>query len=188
MDFQIFKIGFDQRDKERVYAYWDEIFSSQKWAEGKFSNLFEEKWSKSNGLPAVATSSWAGAAMACMEYFNLRGKKILWPTNPFMATPLSVTKACAEVVFGDCNRTDLCLSYEAVTSAVSNHDIAAVWLVHIGGHIAFDTPKIVEFCLSKGIILLEDCAHAHATATCPRQTGPRMKVITKYWASSSRYW
>jgi dTDP-4-amino-4,6-dideoxygalactose transaminase len=64
MDFQTFKIGFDARDKKRVYEYWDEIFASQKWAEGKFTQLFEEKWAKWNGLPAVATSSWAGAAMA----------------------------------------------------------------------------------------------------------------------------
>ena len=164
MDFQTFKIGFDVRDKKRVYEYWDEIFATQKWAEGKYTQLFEEKWAKWNGLPAVATSSWAGAAMACMEYFNLKGKKVLCPTNTFMATPLSVVKAGGEVVFADCNRTDLCLSYDAVVDAASKHKLSAVWLVHIGGHIAFDTPRIAEFCQSKGITLLEDCAHAHGAS------------------------
>ena len=101
MDLAAFKIGFDPRDKKRVYEYWDEVFSSQKWIEGKFAQLFEEKWEKWNGLPAVATSSWAGAAMACLEYFQVRGKKVLCPTNTFMATPLSAVKAGAEVVFGE---------------------------------------------------------------------------------------
>lgn len=164
MDSQTFKIGFDLRDKKRVYKYWDEIFASQKWTEGKFTQLFEEKWAKWNGLPSVATSSWSGAAMACIEYFNLNGKKVLCPTNTFMATPLSVVKAGAKVVFADCNRTDLCLIYDAVVNAAAQHDLAAVWLVHIGGHIAFDTPRIAEFCRSKGIILLEDCAHAHGAS------------------------
>ncbi len=159
--FQKFAISFDPRDKARVFQYWDEIFSNQKWTEGKFTALFEEKWAEWNGLPAVATSSWTGAAMACMEYFGLAGKKVLCPTNTFMATPLSVMKCHGGVVFADCNREDLCLSYDAVVSAANKEDIHAVWLVHIGGHIAFDTPRIAEFCRSKGIILLEDCAHAH---------------------------
>jgi perosamine synthetase len=171
MSFQSFKIGFDLRDKKRVYEYWDEIFTSQKWAEGKYTQLFEEKWAKWNGLPAVATSSWAGAAMACTEFFNLKGKKVLCPTNTFMATPLSVVKAGGEVVFADCNRTDLCLSYEAVTDAASKQKLSAVWLVHIGGHIAFDTPRIAEFCQSKGIVLLEDCAHAHGASWKGKKPG-----------------
>ena len=164
MDFQTFRIGFDPRDKGQVFDYWNEIFANQKWAEGKFTALFEEKWAKWNGIQAVATSSWSGGAIACMEYFKLKGRKVLCPTNTFMATPLSVVKAGAEVIFADCNRADLCLSYDAVTDAAACHDLAAVWLVHIGGHIAFDTPKVAEFCRRKGIVLLEDCAHAHGSS------------------------
>lgn len=159
--FQQFKIGFDSRDKERVFRHWEEIFASQKWTEGKFTREFEEKWAAWNGLSSVATSSWAGAAMAALDYFQVRGKKVLCPTNTFMATPLSVVKAGGEVVFADCNREDLCLSYSAVVEAARKHDLTAVWLVHIGGHIAFDTPKIADFCKKNGIALLEDCAHAH---------------------------
>ena len=171
MEFQTFKIGFDPRDKPRIYEYWNEIFATQKWAEGKFTALFEEKWGKWNGIGAVATSSWTGGALACMEYFKLTGKKVLCPTNTFMATPLSVVKVGAEVVFADCNRSDLCLSYEAVTAAASQHDLAAVWLVHIGGHVAFDIPKIAEFCQRKGILLLEDCAHAHGASWNGKKPG-----------------
>jgi len=162
--FQKFRIGFDPRDKKRVFEYWDEIFSNQKWTEGKFTTLFEEKWAQWNGLPAVAMSSWAGGALAALEYFQLRGKKVLVPTNTFMATPLSVMKVGAEVVFGDCNREDLCLSYDAVVKAAKQHKLAAVWLVHIGGHLAFDTRRIAEFCRENGIVLLEDCAHAHGAS------------------------
>lgn len=171
VDYETFKIGFDLRDKQRVYEYWDEIFSTQKWTEGKFTQTFEEKWSAWNGLPAVATANWAGAAMACLEYFDVRGKKVLCPTNTFMATPLSVVKAGGEVVFGDCNRTDLCLSYEAVVNAASEHNLTAVWLVHIGGHIAFDTPRIADLCRSRGIVLLEDCAHAHGASWNGKKPG-----------------
>ncbi len=152
-------------------ASWEEILASQQWVEGRFTRLFEERWAVWNGLPAVATSSWAGAAMACLAYFRLRGKKVLCPTNTFMATPLSVVNAGGEVIFGDCNRSDLCLSYEAVVQATQHHDVAAVWLVHIGGHLAFDTPQIADFCRARGIILLEDCAHAHGASWNGRKPG-----------------
>lgn len=168
---QTFRIGFDPRDTAKMLTYWQEILDGHRWTEGKFTRLFEERWAAWNNLPAVAMSSWAGGAMACMEYFRLRGKKVLCPTNTFMATPLSVMKAGADVVFGDCNQEDLCLSLEAVEAAAAQHDLAAVWLVHIGGHIAFDTPKIAEFCRSRGIVLLEDCAHAHGGSWNGRKPG-----------------
>jgi dTDP-4-amino-4,6-dideoxygalactose transaminase len=168
---QAFRVGFDPRDIPRVMAAWQEILDSHQWVEGRFARLFEEKWASWNGLPAVSTSSWAGAAMACMDYFKLRGKKVLCPTNTFMATPLSVVKAGADVVFGDCNRTDLCLSYEAVVSAAKQHELAAVWLVHVGGHLAFETSQIADFCRAHGIILLEDCAHAHGASWNGRRPG-----------------
>ncbi len=161
---QAFHIGFDPRDKAAVLRAWEEILDSRQWVEGKFTRLFEERWAVWNGLSAVATSSWTGAAMACLDYFKVKGKRVLCPTNTFMATPLSVVKAGAEVVFGDCNREDLCLSYHAVISAAKQQPLAAVWLVHIGGHIGFDTPRIAAFCREQGIVLLEDCAHAHGAA------------------------
>jgi dTDP-4-amino-4,6-dideoxygalactose transaminase len=75
------------------------------------------------------------------------------------------------VVFGDCNREDLCLSYRSVVSAATHHDLAAVWLVHIGGHLAFDTPLIADFCRREKILLLEDCAHAHGASWAGKKPG-----------------
>lgn len=164
VDYQKFRIGFDSRDKARVFEYWNEIFADQKWSHARFNQLFEEKWAEWNGAPAVAFSSWAGGALACMEYFDLRGKKVLCPTNTFMATPAAIEMAGADVVFADCNRSDLCLSYDAVVAAAKAHQLSAVWLVHIGGHIAFDAPRIAEFCRANNIVLLEDCAHAHGAS------------------------
>jgi perosamine synthetase len=164
VDYATFKIGFDERDKARVFGYWNEIFTEQRWSHARFTQQFEEKWAEWNGLSSVAFNSWTGGALASMEYFGLRGKKVLCPTNTFMATPLAIEKAGAEVVFADCNRTDLCLSYDAVVAAAERHELAAVWLVHIGGHIAFDAPRIAEFCRSRNIVLLEDCAHAHGAS------------------------
>jgi perosamine synthetase len=155
-----FSIGFDKRDLARVHDYFDKIVASQKWTEAYFTDLFEAKWSEYNNLPSVAFSSWAGGAMAAMEYFNLKGKTVLCPSNTFMATPLTTLRVGAQVQFIDCNKYDLCASFEDMKIKVEKYKPAAVWVVHIGGHIAFDIERVASYCKEKGIILLEDCAHS----------------------------
>lgn len=155
-----FSIGFDRRDLPRLHRMWDEVIASQRWSEGPFTERFERIWAEWNGLPSVAVSSWAGAALAALEFIGVRDQVVLCPSNTFMATPLSVMKAGGRVEFVDCNRNDLCMSYEDFVLKAREHKPKAAWLVHIGGHLAFETEKIAAYCRQNGIRLLEDCAHA----------------------------
>jgi dTDP-4-amino-4,6-dideoxygalactose transaminase len=166
-----FTIGFDKQDLPTLHKYWDDIISSQQWTEGGFTKLFEEKWSEYNNLYSVAFSSWTGAALAAMRYFNLGGKTVLCPSNTFMATPLAIVNSGAKVEFVDCNREDLCMSFEDFKLKCEKHKPAAAWVVHIGGHIAFDIEKISSYCKDSSIILLEDCAHAHGASWNGKRPG-----------------
>jgi len=166
-----FRIGFDPDDRKKVHDYWDEIFTTQQWTEGKFTAMFEEKWAAWNGLPALSFGSWSGAALTALEFFKVKGKIVLCPSNTFMATPLSVVKAGARAEFVDCNREDLCLSFEDLKRKVERFKPAAVWVVHIGGHIAFEIEEISRFCKERRIVLLEDCAHAHGASWNGRKPG-----------------
>jgi dTDP-4-amino-4,6-dideoxygalactose transaminase len=160
-DHAQFTIGFDRRDRDRVLAIWDSILEGQQWSEGEWTRRFEEAWSGWNGLGAVAFGSWAGGALAALDYAGVRGETVLCPSNTFMATPLAAVRAGANVQFVDCNREDLCMSFEDFERKVAEHRPRAAILVHIGGHIAFDAERIAELCRSEGIFLVEDCAHAH---------------------------
>jgi len=119
----------------------------------------------------VATHSWTGAALAAFEYFELRGRTVLCPSNTFMATPLAVLNAGGRVEFVDCNRHDLCMSFDDFERKVHKYRPHAVVLVHIGGHLAFDVEQISAYCRSEGIILIEDCAHAHGASWNGRRAG-----------------
>jgi len=166
-----FSIGFDPRDKTRLLGMWEAILTAQRWSEGPFTARFEELWSAWNGLASVATASWTGAALAALEYIGVRGEAVLCPSNTFMATPLSILKAGGRVEFVDCNREDLCLSFEDLVRKVEQHRPKAVWLVHIGGHVAFQANEIADYCRKNGIWLLEDCAHAHGAEWNGRKPG-----------------
>ncbi len=166
-----FSIGFDKRDLPKIHEAFDKIVASNKWTEGYYTELFETKWGEWNNLQSVAFSSWSGAALAAMEFFKLKDKTVLCPSNTFMATPLAILNSGAGVQFVDCNKTDLCMSYDDMIKKAEMLKPAAVWVVHIGGHIAFDIEKIAEYCKKNNIILLEDCAHSHGASWNGKKPG-----------------
>lgn len=166
-----FAIGFDHRDRARLHELWDSILDTDVWSEGKIVKEFEAAWSAWNGLPAVAFGGWTGAALAALASAGVRGETVLCPSNTFMATPLSVAHSGGHVEFVDCNRTDLCMSFDDFEAKARKHKPRAAFLVHIGGHLAFDTERIAEFCRAEGIFLIEDCAHAHGASWNGRRAG-----------------
>jgi dTDP-4-amino-4,6-dideoxygalactose transaminase len=147
------------------------VLDSEQWSEGRILTAFEEAWSAWNGLPSLAMSSWAGGALGALEFAGVRDETVLCPSNTFMATPLAAIKAGAEVEFVDCNRHDLCMSFEDFEAKAERTSPRAAILVHIGGHIAFDAERIAAYCRENGIFLLEDCAHAHGAEWQGRKPG-----------------
>src|SRR5919204_1635233 len=166
-----FAIGFDQRDRERLHALWDEVIDSQQWAHGVMTARLEAAWEEWNDAPAVAMSGWGGGALAALEFAGVGGRAVLCPSNTFMATPLAILKAGGRPVFVDCNREDLCMSFADFEQKAEHEHPRACVLVHIGGHIAFEAEQIAAYCREHGIFLLEDCAHAHGASWDGRRPG-----------------
>jgi dTDP-4-amino-4,6-dideoxygalactose transaminase len=166
-----FAIGFDQRDRDRLHALWDEVIDSQQWAHGPMTQRFEAAWEDWNGAPALAMAGWGGGALAALEYAGVDGQAVLCPSNTFMATPLAILKAGGRPVFVDCNREDLCMSFADFERRAERERPRACVLVHIGGHIAFEAEQIADYCREHGIFLLEDCAHAHGADWNGRRAG-----------------
>jgi dTDP-4-amino-4,6-dideoxygalactose transaminase len=171
-DYSSFAIGFDHRDRQRLHALIDEVLDSERWSEAAMTERFEKAWSEHNGLSAVALSSWAGGALAALCFAQVGpGDTVFCPSNTFMATPLAAIRAGAQVEFVDCNREDLCLSFRDFETKAARRKPKAAFIVHIGGHIAFETEKIADFCRQEGIFLIEDCAHAHGASWNGRRPG-----------------
>jgi dTDP-4-amino-4,6-dideoxygalactose transaminase len=63
------------------------------------------------------------------------------------------------------------MSFEDFERKVAEHKPKAAVLVHIGGHIAFDSQQIADLCAAEGIFLIEDCAHAHGASWNGRRPG-----------------
>lgn len=153
-------LPFEKEYREKYYKLLDEIFDSNFWSDGKMTRNFEEKFEEFTNLYSCAVTNGGSGLLSILEYVDVRGKEVIVPANTFWATAQAAKKAGAAVVYADCNREDLCMSYDDMVSKVTS-DTKAVIVVHIGGHIAFEIEKIAAYCEEHHIALIEDCAHAH---------------------------
>src|SRR5260221_557118 len=187
-DIAKFAIGFDQRDRARVHALWERIFDSNQWSEGELTKEFEGAWTSWNGLDAVAFNGWTGAALAALEWAGVRGETVLCPSNTFMATPLSAITAGARVEFVDCNRDDLCMSFEDFERKVHEHKPKAAFLVHIGGHIAFDSegmpPGLYKYLVFEPI---EKSTGKVYDEPCHRILGHQVDLPNTDWVAANHW-
>ncbi len=171
VDATAFSIGFDQRDRARLHELWDEVLDSGRWSEGPVVDRLERTWGAHDGLEACAFAGWSGGALAALSYAGVAGETVLCPSNTFMATPLAILAAGATPAFVDCNREDLCTSFEDFEREAERLRPRAAFVVHIGGHIAFEIERIADYCREHGIFLIEDCAHAHGAGWNGRRPG-----------------
>lgn len=153
-------LPFGKEYRERYYHLLNEVFESNFWSDGKMTRKFEEKFEEFTGLHSCAVTSGGAGLLSILEYVDVRGKEVIVPANTFWATAQAVKKAGGKVIYADCNKDDLCISYSDIVSKVTS-ETKAIVVVHIGGHIAFEIEKIAVYCETHHIALIEDCAHAH---------------------------
>lgn len=153
-------IPFEEEYRKKFYELEEKIFESNMWTEGQMLHDFEHSFGEFVGLGARGIADGGAALLAILSYIDVKGKDVIVPANTFWADAQAVHYAGGNVIFADCNREDLCLSLEDVKKKVTANTKAVI-LVHIGGHIAFETEKIAAFCKEKNIFLVEDCAHVH---------------------------
>lgn len=153
-------IPFEEEYRKKFYELENQIFDSNFWSEGKMLQTFEEKFGKYVKLGAKAVSSGGAGLLAILDYINVNGKDVLVPSNTFWADARAVKMAGGNPIYVDCNRNDLCMSFEDMKAKITKNTKAVI-VVHIGGHIAFQIEEMATFCKEKGIYLVEDCAHVH---------------------------
>lgn len=153
-------IPFEEEYRRKFYELESQIFDSNFWSEGKMLRTFEEKFGEYVKLGARAVSSGGAGLLAILEYLNVKEKDVLVPSNTFWADARAVKLAGGVPVYVDCNKDDLCMSFEDMKARITENTKAVI-VVHIGGHIAFQINEIAQYCKERNIYLIEDCAHVH---------------------------
>lgn len=169
-----FYFDFDKNDIEQFQEESAKILSSGVLILGEYTKRFEDDFARFAGTKyAIGVNSGSTALEFLLRIKDVRGKKVLCPTNTNFATVAAILRAGADVVYLDMTKETFAPSLQMVKTAVEKHgnSVAGVMWVHIAGIIAAEFPEAVDYCHQRGLFMLEDAAHAHGSILNGKMAG-----------------
>ena len=165
------RIVIPGEDRRQILEWIDEALRTGALTLGKHGQAFEAAFAQVVGTRyAVAVQSGTSALEIILRSLGVEGHDVVVPTNTFFATPAAVIHAGGRPRFADIDRATMALSVGTVAAAVTPATVGVV-LVHIGGLVSPDTPKIAAWCRERGLFVVEDAAHAHGSDLEGRMAG-----------------
>lgn len=151
---------FPQEDHKFILDSWKEILDTGMFIQGKYVSEFEKEFAKYCGTEyAIATNSGATALEVALRASGIENKKILVPTQTFVASVSAIIRSNNIPVITDINPDTQCLDLENIKKNFDK-DVVGVMLVHMAGLITPDYFEIKEFCRQNNLIIFEDASHA----------------------------
>lgn len=158
------RIQFTPEDRAWIGDRIQEVLATGQLTLGKYGTEFENRFAALCGVKhAIAVNSGTSSLEIILRALDVEGKKVIVPTNTFFATAAAVVHAGAIPVIIDTDPDTFAITPEAVEAALTD-DVAGIVIVHIGGLITPRIFELKELAEKKGIWLVEDAAHAHASS------------------------
>jgi len=164
-----------------VWPYYDsneehalkEVLESRVWwrTPGTKTLEFEKSFAKFHGARhGIAVTNGTAALEVTIAALGITaGDEVIVPNFTFVATASAVLFANALPVLVDVDPDTYCINPDLVEDAI-NSKTKAIIAVHMGGHPA-DLDRLKAIAGRKGLALIEDCAHAHASEWRGRRVG-----------------
>ena len=127
---------------------------------GSFVTMFEHKVSSFLNLQGgIAVCSGTAALQLVMRSMEVGpGDDVIVPAFTFVACPNAIHYCGARPVFADCDPFTRNLTVETIEAALTART-RGVMLVHLFG-VPGPVESIQQYCRSRGLWLVEDCAHS----------------------------
>ncbi len=165
------RVTFSDDDRRAILDRIDRSLRSGSLTLGASGRELEEAFAERHRAPhAVAVASGTAALEIIFRALGLQGGEVVVPANTFYATAGAAMHAGATPRFADVERSTLAVTAATVEAALTASTKAVV-VVHIGGVISPETPRIAELCQRRGLLLIEDAAHAHGASWAGRPAG-----------------
>ncbi len=165
-----------KKSKQKAFPVWpqfddaerkalQDVLDSRAWwrTPGTRTLAFEKEFAKFHGAKhGLAVTNGTAALEVAMSAIGAGpGDEVILPNYTFVATASAVLYAGALPVPVDVSPETYCIDPKLVEAAMTPRTKAIV-AVHMGGHPA-DLDALGDLSKKKGIALVEDSSHAHAT-------------------------
>lgn len=156
---------------EEVEAVSDLLRSGAHLSGGYHRQAFEEEFAGFLGARhALAVPSCTVALELATRLLGLEpGDEVIATPLTYQATISSLLTVPVEVKFCDVDPNSLCLDSRKLEPLVTDRT-RAIYVTHYGGLVA-DMDAIMEIAEERGIVVIEDCAHAHGGEYKGRKPG-----------------
>ncbi|HEY5477254.1 MAG TPA: DegT/DnrJ/EryC1/StrS family aminotransferase [Tepidiformaceae bacterium] len=172
-------IVFSDEDIKEALSLIESSLRSGQLTLGKHGQAFEEAFAARCGRKyAVAVSSGTSAIEIVLRSFDIVGREVIVPDNTFFATAAAVAHAGGIPVLADTDRESLGLSVDDVLARITPKT-AGVVVVHIGGIVSPELPRLEAELKKRGLFLMCDAAHAHGATLDGRDASD--------WGTASTY-
>ncbi|UCF98016.1 MAG: DegT/DnrJ/EryC1/StrS family aminotransferase [Spirochaetaceae bacterium] len=160
---------YDRREEDAL----QQVLRSRRWArnQGTQTAEFEKAFAEfQDAKYAVAISSGTQALEVTLGALGIGpGDEVIVPDYSFFATASAVLSVGALPIFVDITDTSYCIEPDQIEPAISDRTKAVI-AVHVGGHPA-DLDRLYEISHKNGLVILEDCAHAHGSEWRGKKVG-----------------
>jgi dTDP-4-amino-4,6-dideoxygalactose transaminase len=160
---------YDDRERQAL----EEVLQSRVWwrTPGTKTLQFENDFAKFHGAKhGIAVTNGTAALEVTMSALGIGpGDEVILPDFTFVATASAVLYTGALPVMVDVSPETYCIDPALAEAAITGRTKAII-AVHMGGHPA-DLDALGALSKQKGIALIEDSAHAHATEWKGRRIG-----------------
>src|SRR5262245_30727641 len=178
-----FQIGLAEQDVQEILDLVGTSLRQSRWVLGPATAGFEDAFARHVGAKHVRATSNGGTALAAI----LRGLElpeksaVVCPTLTAPPTAHAILEAGMRIVWVDADADNLGIDVNDLERKLSEHAkcLSAVIAVHIGGWISPRIDALRNLCESRGVVLIEDCAHAHGSTLAGRPAG-RSGVAAAY--------
>lgn len=173
MDFKIKFSGTGHRYNENeINAVVEAMQKAEPLTQGKYKDIFEEKFCKYNGSKyafAVCNATAALEMVAQMCLFD-KGDEIVAPSHTFTSSVYPFVKKEAKVVWADIDLDTRVVTLDSIKKCITKNTKAIV-VVHLYGFIIPQIQEIADFAKENGILLIEDVAQAMGTQINGKKAG-----------------
>jgi dTDP-4-amino-4,6-dideoxygalactose transaminase len=165
-----------KKSKQKAFPVWpyydnaernalQDVLDSRVWwrTAGTRTLAFEQEFAKFHGAKhGLAVTNGTAALEVTMSAIGIApGDEVIIPDYTFVATASAVLYAGAMPVPVDVSPETYCIDPKLAEAAITPRTKAII-VVHLGGHPA-DLDALGDLAQQKGIALVEDSSHAHAT-------------------------
>lgn len=165
------RIDFTAEDRHWITERIDEVLANGQLTLGRYGEQFEAEFARLCGARhAIAVNSGTSSLEIILRVLQVAGRDVLVPADTFMATATAVIAAGGNPILMDSDLRTLSTTTAEILRKLTPNT-AGIMIVHIAGIVTDAMPAIAALAKQRGLWLVEDAAHAHASRLGGRHAG-----------------